>query len=215
MHADLPRLLHADERWLPPVFEARHGHGGLTAERIERLTAQQVEHDLGFAFPTLAQRERGQAGAPRRLRRGLRPGGLGCAFRFIRISHRIHSAFGFTVPCPRKWVAIYDYLEVHDPPGSLAQRIGAERANALPEHVSEGDFVVKLTDRLLRIRRSQPGTTTGCAAAGAHRRIQGRPGDARASSPGTGGEAIISGENKAVFLSDASQDPEARGKPPP
>ena len=64
MHTDLPRLLHADERWLPPVFEARHGHGGLTAERIERLTAQQVEHDLGFAFPTPAQRERGQAGAP-------------------------------------------------------------------------------------------------------------------------------------------------------
>ena len=64
MHADLQRLLHADERLLPPVFEARHGHGGLAAERIERLTAQQAEHDLGFALRTPAQRERGQAVAP-------------------------------------------------------------------------------------------------------------------------------------------------------
>jgi hypothetical protein len=32
MHADLQRLLHADERLLPPVFEPRHGHGGLAAE---------------------------------------------------------------------------------------------------------------------------------------------------------------------------------------
>ena len=59
MHADLQRLIHADERLLPPVFEPRHGHGGLAAERIERLTAQQAEHDLRFAFGTPAQRERG------------------------------------------------------------------------------------------------------------------------------------------------------------
>ena len=98
MHADLQRLLHADERLLPPFFEARHGHGGLAAERIERLTAQQAEHDLGFAFRTPAQRERGQAEAPG----GSATGGSGLASWAARFdsSGSVIGFIGFRVYCP-------------------------------------------------------------------------------------------------------------------
>lgn len=89
---------------IPSAANAKHGkprHRApgdstdryLAAERIERLNAQQAEHDLGFAFRTPAQRERGQAGAP---------GGSGLASWAARFdsSGSVIGFIGFRVYCP-------------------------------------------------------------------------------------------------------------------
>jgi hypothetical protein len=79
-----------------PVLASRAAFSArrmLAAERIERLTAQQAEHDLGFAFRTPAQRERGQAGAP---------GGSGLASWAARFdsSGSVIGFIGFRFYCP-------------------------------------------------------------------------------------------------------------------
>jgi hypothetical protein len=75
------------------AFSARRMLAAERIERIERLTAQQAEHDLGFAFRTPAQRERGQAGAP---------GGSGLASWAARFdsSGSVIGFIGFRVYCP-------------------------------------------------------------------------------------------------------------------
>lgn len=62
--ADLQGLLQAAERLRAPFLEARRGHRGLAAERIERFAAQQAQHHFGFAFRAPAQRGSFQIGAP-------------------------------------------------------------------------------------------------------------------------------------------------------
>ena len=62
--ADLQGRFQAAERLGAPFLQPWHRHGRLAAEGIQRLAAQQAQHDFGFAFRAPAQRGSFQAGAP-------------------------------------------------------------------------------------------------------------------------------------------------------